>query len=348
MLFKIDGEGAVDPIATQKLAELGLREREDLQEWVIDEPRILGEELLIVTSEYAGFERTLDRLDVLALDRAGKLVVIELKRDKADQETDLQALKYASFCSTLTAEDIQQLYREFHDERTEDNLSPEEVGERFTGFIDTDEAVTTADNGFAEFELDDKPRVILAAGDFGTEITSPVLWLRQEYGLNISCIRISAYERNETYLVQGQQIIPVPETEKYMTKRREKDEEQNKKPSRGKPTITVLRERGVLQEGDKVLFNEDLITKDWMPDVAEERWDPNDDFWQAIVTGDQGQSNNVRWLYDDETYSFTGLTRAVLHDMREGQNFSEVYEYWTHPDFDHKTLKQLREERITA
>jgi len=96
----------------------------------------------VITSEYAGFEDTLDRLDVLALDRVGKLVVIELKRDRADKTTDLQGLKYAGFCSTLTAEDIQELYRKFHDRRNEDDLSPEEVGERFAEFLETDEAAT--------------------------------------------------------------------------------------------------------------------------------------------------------------------------------------------------------------
>lgn len=348
MLFNIDGEGAVDSIPTQELAELGLQERDDLQEWVIDEPRILDEELLIVTSEYSGFEDTLDRLDVLALDRAGKLVVVELKRDRADRTTDLQAIKYASFCSTLTAEDIQQLYREFHGERIENDLTPEDVGERFADFIHTDEAVTIDDSGLAEFELDDKPRVMLAAGDFGTEITSPVLWLRQEYGLDISCVRISAYERNGEYLVQGQQIIPVPEAEEYMTKRREKEEKQQS--SQRKSTLIVLRDRGVLQEGDEVLFNEEFLSEDWMPDDAEDRWDPNDDFWRATMTGKWGQSNNVRWHYDNETYSFTGLTRAVLRDLYDEEDpyFSGPWTYWVHPGFDNKQLSQLREEQVTA
>ena len=58
MLVRIDGEGAVNSVQTHELAELGLRERDDLQEWVIEEPRILGEELLVITSEYAGFENT--------------------------------------------------------------------------------------------------------------------------------------------------------------------------------------------------------------------------------------------------------------------------------------------------
>lgn len=347
MLFNVGGEGAVDSIPTQKLAELGLRERDDLQEWVIDEPRILDEKLLIVTSEYAGFEDTLDRLDVLALDRAGKLVVVELKRDRADRTTDLQALKYASFCSTLTAEDIQQLYREFHGDRTEEDLTLEDVGERFADFIRADDTVTIGDSGLAEFELDDKPRVMLAAGDFGTEITSPVLWLRQEYGLDISCVRITGYERDGEYLVQGQQIIPVPEAEEYMTKRREKEEKQQG--NRRQSTLTVLRDRGVLQEGDEVLFNEEFLSEHWMPDEAEDRWDPDDDFWRATVTGMWGQSNNVRWHYDDERYSFTGLTREVLRDLYDEEDpyFSEVFSYWTHLDFDRKQLSQLREEEVT-
>jgi len=348
MLFNIDGEGAVDSIPTQQLSELGLRERDDLQEWVIDEPRILDEELLIITSEYAGFEETLDRLDVLALDRSGKLVVVELKRDRADQTTDLQALKYASFCSTLTAEDIQQLYREFHKDSTEGDLTREDVGKRFTNFIDTDEAVTIADSGLAEFDLDDRPRVMLAAGDFGTEITSPVMWLRQEYGLDISCVRISAYERDGEYLVQGQQIIPVPEAEEYMTKRREKEEKQQS--TRRQSTLTVLRDRGVLQEGDEVLFNEEYLSEDWMPDEAEERWNPDDDFWRATVTGKWGRSNNVRWHYDDQTYSFTGLTREVLRDLYDEEDpyFSKPFSYWVHPDFDTTQLSQLREDQVTG
>lgn len=304
MLFKIDGQGAVESVPKHELAELGLRERDDLQEWVIEEPRILGEDLLVVTSEYAGFEDTLDRLDVLALDPEGKLVVIELKRDRADSNTDLQALKYASFCSTLTAEDIQQLYREFHTGRNNGDLSAEEVGDRFVTFLDSEDPVVLGEEGWAEFELDDRPRVMLAAGDFGTEITSPVLWLHEEFGLDISCVRLRAYERDSEYLIQGQQIIPVPETEEYKTKRREKQDKQqsNRRPR----AVKALLERGVLREGDELRFNEAMFDADWCPEGVEEQWNPDDDLWQAVVTGKEGRNDNVRWRYDGEEYSFTG------------------------------------------
>lgn len=348
MLFSIDGEGAVESVPTHELAELGLRERDDLQEWVIEEPRLLGEDLLVITSEYAGFEDTLDRLDVLALDRRGKLVVIELKRDMADSETDLQALKYASFCSTLTAEDVQQLYREFRQKRGDADLTSEDVGDRFAAHVGDDEPVPRDENGFAAFELDDRPRILLAAGDFGTEVTSPVLWLNQEYGLDISCVRLRAYEYNEQYLIQGQRIIPVPEADEYMTKRREKQAQQQS--SRRPSTFNLLTERGVLREGDELLFNEAMFDEEWAPEGAGERWDPDGDLWKAVVTGKTGQSNSVRWCYDDEEYSFTGLSQAVLREVadREDPYIGDAFWYWTHPDFDYRNLSDLRDEQVTA
>jgi hypothetical protein len=347
MLFRVDGEGAVESVPTRELAELGLSERYDLQEWVLAEPRILGEQLLVITSEYAGFEDTLDRLDVLALDREGKLVVVELKRDRADANTDLQALKYASFCSTLTAEDVQQEYREFHNARDNEELSPEEVADRFAEFLETDGVVEVGESGWAQFELDDRPRVMLAAGEFGTEVTSPVLWLNQEYGLDISCVRLSAYEQDGEYLVQGQRIIPVPEAEEYMTKRREKQEKQ--RDGRSQRAIKVLLERGVLREGDELLFNKAMFDADWGPEGAEERWDPDDELWRAVVTGKEGRSNNVRWRYDGEEYSFTGLSNAMLDELGPVEwDTTEGYWYWTHPEFDYKSLSGLQDEQVTA
>ena len=49
----------VDPATKQPYAvtpvsfwQIGLKERSDLQEWILKHPRILGEELLVITSEF--------------------------------------------------------------------------------------------------------------------------------------------------------------------------------------------------------------------------------------------------------------------------------------------------------
>ena len=56
-------------------------ERQHLEKWIEKNPDLLGEELLIITNEYDKFDKTKERLDLLALDKEGNVVVIELKRD---------------------------------------------------------------------------------------------------------------------------------------------------------------------------------------------------------------------------------------------------------------------------
>lgn len=344
MIFSVNQDTEeLEYLPEQELAQLDILEREDLEEWVIEEPRILGEDLLIITSEYANFEDLRERLDIMAIDSESKLVVIELKRDRADRTTDLQAIKYASYCATLTAEDIQKDYRDFWNEREGNNLSSEDVGGDFVDFLNqsvTDE-VPYMDDGWANFELDDKPRILLTAGSFGPEITSPVMWLIEEYNMDITCTRIEAYKHRDRVILNSQQVIPIPEAEEYLTKRREKQEKQKK--TSVTFTLPALLDRGVLEEGDIVVFKESEV-----PDETDREWSPEDDYWRARVTGMTGQQNNIEWPHDGEIYSFTGLTKEILSQLvgRDKEKPLNGYAYWTHPDFGGRTLLGLREENV--
>jgi hypothetical protein len=66
-----------------------------------------------------------------------------------------------------------------------------------------------------------------------------VLWLIEEYGMNITCVRIRAYEHRGRILLDSQQVIPIAEAEEYVTKRREKEQER-KASSRSRRAIVVL------------------------------------------------------------------------------------------------------------
>ena len=81
--------------------EFGLKERKDLQEWIANNPSMLGEELLIIQKEFDGFNETNERLDLLALDKFGNLVIIENKLDDSGRNVVWQAFKYAGYCSSL-------------------------------------------------------------------------------------------------------------------------------------------------------------------------------------------------------------------------------------------------------
>ena len=59
----------VDPLSRKSerieevdFRQLGFQERRDIQEWVAANPDILGEDLLIISKEFSGFDRTNERL----------------------------------------------------------------------------------------------------------------------------------------------------------------------------------------------------------------------------------------------------------------------------------------------
>src|SRR5256885_997632 len=103
------------PAERVSLAHEGLLERQHLQEWVIAHPEILGEEVLIITFEFdrwitgAG-QPTWERLDVLAIDRTGRLIVAELKRDLAPDAVVVQALNYAAMVSRFNLDLLVEAY----------------------------------------------------------------------------------------------------------------------------------------------------------------------------------------------------------------------------------------------
>lgn len=76
-------------------------------------PDGLGEDLLIIQKEFDGFDETRERLDLLALDKSGNLVLIENKLDDSGRDVVWQSLKYASYCSGLKKADILRFYQNF-------------------------------------------------------------------------------------------------------------------------------------------------------------------------------------------------------------------------------------------
>jgi hypothetical protein len=174
---------------------------------VIERPQILGEDLLIVTNEYDQFDKTRERLDLLALDRDGKLVVVELKREESGKSVELQAIKYAAYCSTLTMENLVSLREQFVSKRG-DKPTSEQAKEELLGFIDNDEFE----------ELDDRPRIMLVTSEFKPEVTASVMWLRK-FGLDISCIKLSPYKLDEERIgIVSSKVIPLPEAEDYIVR----------------------------------------------------------------------------------------------------------------------------------
>lgn len=118
-MFRIDHvTNRISKLEAVTFSDLGFTERNHLQEWLANQPDALGEELLIIQKEFDGFDETRERLDLLALDKQGALVIIENKLDDSGRDVVWQSLKYASYCSTLSKSNIAEIYQRYLD-RTE-------------------------------------------------------------------------------------------------------------------------------------------------------------------------------------------------------------------------------------
>jgi len=196
-------------------SELGFREREHLQEWIAKVPSVFGEELLIIQKEFSGFTDTNERLDLLALDKNGDLVIIENKLDDAGRDVTWQALKYASYCSRLSKENIRSLFQEYLDKYHNGS----DAKEILTEFLESKE--------YAELNLNKgiSQRLILVAARFRKEVTSTVLWLLN-YKLRIQCFRATPYVLADQLFLNLEQIIPTQDAEEFMIGMAEKAQDE--------------------------------------------------------------------------------------------------------------------------
>ena len=207
-MYKVDIENKqLIKIPGITFASLNLKERFDIQEWIDKTPDILGEELLIIAKELV--LPSGKRLDLLAVDRKGVLVIIELKRDDSGIDVEWQAIKYTSYCSSLTQDDIFKNFAEYL------GGDPNEAQDKIDEFIDTEIE-----------DLNDKQRIILVSKEFHSEVASAVLWLR-EYEVDIECVRLSPHlDENQNLFINPEIIIPLPEAKDYIQKKEIKQKEQ--------------------------------------------------------------------------------------------------------------------------
>ncbi len=201
--------GHVETQQRVSFASLGVKERQHIEQWLIAHPEILGERLLVIKPEFAEFDQSQKRLDILALDENKKLVVLEIKRDASGSLADLQAIRYAAMCSTMTFKKLVDKYAESL------KCETEEAEKRIREFVH--------DNEFKV--LDDRPRIILVAGAFEDQhLTSTVLWLRK-FDIDITCVELTPYQLPGTkkLAIVPKVIIPLPQAIEYLIQVKEKE-----------------------------------------------------------------------------------------------------------------------------
>ena len=220
-IYKMVGDKErLNKVDSTSFGQEGVLERADLQRILRNQPEVLEEGLLIISEEFGNWQDSSRRIDLLALDADGRLVVIEIKRGETGEHMDLQAIRYAAMVSTITLQQAIDAHQDYLKKqgiegdamaRVQDHLANTETGEIYTA----------------------RPRIVLVSEGFSPELTTCAIWLNNN-DLDISCVRIQPYRNGEEILIETSQIIPLPEAQDYLVRVREREEEQTQGPrSRG-------------------------------------------------------------------------------------------------------------------
>lgn len=103
-MWRMDQHGAPRPLDQARMPS-----EAELQRFLVKDPTLLGEPLLVIGREVPTPYGT--RIDILAMDGEGNLHVLELKRDRTPRAVVAQILDYASWTSQLPREEIRDIAR---------------------------------------------------------------------------------------------------------------------------------------------------------------------------------------------------------------------------------------------
>ena len=156
-------DGKLKKIETSLVQE-GKTESYDLEEWIISNPEILGEDITVIGRQ---INTSSGPLDLLGIDRNGNMVIIELKRDKLPREVLAQAIDYAA---AVAQWDI-------------DKIS-EKIGKNLEEYLSDVFEETTLES----LNINQSQRIIIVGFQIEDSLNRMIEWLSNNFGVSINAV----------------------------------------------------------------------------------------------------------------------------------------------------------------
>lgn len=214
-------EDCIEALRATSFRDEGVNERQDLQRLLRNEIHVVDPNVMVLAEEFGRWDDSRRRIDLLALDRDARLVVIELKRTEDGGYMELQALRYAAMVSRMTFEQAVDAHARWLEANAREQEAERAILD-FLGWSEPDEE---------RFGQD--VRIVLVSADFSKELTTSVLWLN-ERDLDVRCVRLQPYSDAGRVLVDVQQVIPLPEAGEYVVQVREKERRERRSRESGR------------------------------------------------------------------------------------------------------------------
>lgn len=160
-------DGRLVPVES-RLADHGRREALDLESWLESDPSIIRPGLRIIGRQVPTRSGP---LDLLAIDRTGSVIIIELKRDRLPREALAQAVDYAADIATWSLEKLGEVCASYSGEVLEDVLGQ-----------------TFPDIDLESLTINGTQRIVLVGFALESALERMIEWLSGAYGVAINAV----------------------------------------------------------------------------------------------------------------------------------------------------------------
>ena len=167
-LFKVQN-GNLVPTRPKALSKESL-----IEDWVAKDPGLLGLDAIII-----GRQVPTDHgkyIDLLAMDRTGGIVIVELKKDRTPREIVAQILDYASWVRTLTTPQIYAIAEAFRKDERLSTVYQNHFGDRIPE------------------RLNGTHSMLIVASELDTASKHIVEYLSEEHGVSINTAFFNVFE----------------------------------------------------------------------------------------------------------------------------------------------------------
>lgn len=176
------------------LAENNRKETEHLEKWLKTQPKILGDNIVIIGEQV---QTKSGPLDYLAIDENGNTIIVELKRSKLPREVIAQSMDYASDVANWEIEKLSEICMKHTGKNLEDTLI-----EKFDNIE------------IEELTINLNQRILLVGFGIQESLNRMIEWLSNKYDISINAIILKYVKTSSGNELLSRTVIIPEEVEK--------------------------------------------------------------------------------------------------------------------------------------
>lgn len=296
-LWKIESDGLM------KINKKPLDYEQRLEKWLIEDISILSPNLAVIGTQVVSPYGK--KIDILAINSIGELVIIEFKRDKPDHEVITHVLDSATWIKELCYEELTNILNTYGKSEYKD------IEEFFAA---------TFNKNAEETELNSDHQMIIVGQEIDESTVRIINYLAKEpFYLKINAVNFNYYSDSDEHEFLAQTFVL---SENNITVGGA-----NKR-KRAKSIIATLFESGKLKVGQKVYLR-----------PAIDKGHSKDKVSATIVNTNQ---KCLQRGGDDNLYTFNGL-RFILTEELGLKNVQKYWEFGVRYDWVVEDMKNLSE-----